>query len=138
MRSETVQKLAAFCEGKNIRCAIVENDEPLRNIIARVLRDLGMDVSDTGDGWQMVQWHHQQPFDLAILHWFNRGLNGERILEEIKALDDQMPKVIIMTGQEAVSMHSPVPVAGFLFKPFDLNDLSRVVLDAIGGSDACS
>jgi DNA-binding response OmpR family regulator len=113
----------------------MENDEALRNIIARVLRDLGMEVFDTGDGRQIVKWNHQQPFDLVILHWFNRGLNGERVLEEIKAINDQMPKIIIMTGQEAVSMHSPVPVAGFLFKPFDLSDLSRVVLDAIGGTD---
>jgi hypothetical protein len=41
-----------------------------------------------------------------------------------------------MPGQEAVSMHSPVPVAGFLFKPFDIEKLANVVMDALEAENA--
>jgi DNA-binding NtrC family response regulator len=136
MLSKAAEKLAIFCQGKTIRCAVVEYDTALRVLIARVLRDLGLEVLAAENGREVVVAHYNQPFDLVILHWFNRGLNGEQTLETMNALSDQMPKVIIMTGQEAVSMHSPVPVAGFLFKPFDLDKLATVVLDALGGLDA--
>ena len=136
MLSKAAEKLAIFCQGKTIRCAVVEYDTALRVLIARVLRDLGLEVLAAENGREVVVAHYNQPFDLVILHWFNRGLNGEQTLETMNALSDQMPKVIIMTGQEAVSMHSPVPVAGFLFKPFDLDKLATVVLDALGGTDA--
>ena len=138
MHSETVQELAAFCGGRKIRCAVVESDNQLRNIISRVFRDLGMTVFDAKDGRQMVVEHCRQPFDLLILRWRNDGLSSEMVLESMKVLSDQMPKLIVMTGQESVSISCSLPVAGFLFLPFDVDKLASVVLTVLGGQDARS
>ena len=136
MKARTIERLEQLCQERKIRCVVVEDETPLRTLIARVLRDFGMDVFDTEEGREAVVAHYQKPFDLMILHWFNKDFSGEQTLEAMKLLCSQMPKVIIMTGQEAVSMHSPVPVAGFLFKPFDAEKLAEIVTDALGVENA--
>jgi DNA-binding NtrC family response regulator len=127
-----VKKLTSVCRSRKIRCLVVETDPNLRVLIAKALRDMGMDVFDTENGREAVVVHCQKPFNLLVLHWFNKRMGGQQILETMKELTDQMPKVIIMTGQASVSMHSPVPVSGFLFKPFDIEKLASVILEAIG------
>jgi DNA-binding NtrC family response regulator len=136
MRAKSADELEQLCRERKIRCLVVEDDEALRTLISRVLRDFGMDVFDTEDGRAAVVAHHQIPFDLLILSWFNKNFNGERMLETMHNLCPRMPKVIIMPGLEAVSICSPVPVAGFLFKPFDIEKLASVVIDALGVQDA--
>jgi DNA-binding NtrC family response regulator len=136
MQAKIADELEQLCRQKRIRCVVVEDDSVLRTLIARVLRDFGMEVFDTENGRDAIVAHYQIPFDLLILSWFNNNFSGERILGTMCELCPQMPKVIIMPGQEAVSMHSPVPVAGFLFKPFDIEKLANVVMDALEAENA--
>lgn len=136
MRAMFAEKLEQLCREKKIRCIVVEDDSALRTLIARVLRDFGLEVFDTENGRDAIVAHYQIPFDLLILSWDNKNFSGERTLETMSELCPQMPKVIIMPGLEAVSMHSPVPIAGFLFKPFDIEKLASVVLDALGVENA--
>lgn len=136
MQSTFSNELRQICQERKIRCIVVENDSLLRTLIARVLRDFGMDVFDTEDGRAAVFAHYQVPFDLLVLSWFNKDFNSEQMLGSMRDLCPQMPKVIIMPEAAAVSICSPVPVAGFLFKPFDVEKLASVVIDALGVQDA--
>jgi two-component system response regulator AdeR len=121
-----------LCREKKIRCLIVEDDESLRQIMEKILRDVGLVVFGTDDGRQAVLLHSQEPFDLMILNWSSKIFNGNQIMEAIQDTGKNFPKIIAMTGTETISMHSPVPLAGFLFEPFNTDHFLKVVWDAIG------
>ena len=128
---ELAQKIVLLNQAQKQRCIIVENDMELRTPLEGVFRDLGFEVFGTDNGKHAVLMQYHEPFDLLILHWNNKELQGEKVMAAMVLLCDKLPKVIVMSGQEVISFHFPIPVSAFLFKPFGSDRVIKAVWTAL-------
>ena len=111
---------------------VVEDDGDLREEIAAFIRDLGVDVQQACDGVEGLEHLANSPPPAAILLDMRMPrLDGPGFLEAIRCephLAD-IP-VVTMTGDpEAVPGG---PVASRLQKPFDVEELARIMVSLCG------
>src|ERR1035438_680371 len=86
------------------------------------------DLSDTLE----VIKHHQ--FDIAFMDLMMPGRDGVEVLREVKAIIPQLP-VVMMSGYSLDEKRRQASVLGAvdcLKKPFEVDDIRRVVKEAIG------
>jgi len=77
--------------------------------------------------------HSLKP-DLVLLDVMLPGASGIHLLNQIKRIDPTIP-VVIMTGSGNTALERQAAesgAAGFIRKPFDLNNLERRVSEIIG------
>ncbi len=105
---------------------LIVDDEPLqRDLLKGFLENQGYPVDDVEDGPTALQKFREIPFQLVILDHRMPGMTGDRLLEEIKALDP-MVRSIMITAHGSVDTAVTVMKLGaddFLEKPVDLTDL---------------
>ena len=112
---------------------LVVDDEPLiREVIADILRDEGYSVLLDSGGRRMLQMLEVELPDLILLDVMMPDGNGRDALKRMRAEPRlrSIPVVLITTG---VGGHPEVGGAeSILEKPFDLDQLLRVVINTIG------
>jgi two-component system cell cycle response regulator CpdR len=107
---------------------LAEDDESLRQFLAKALTRAGHEVVHCGDGKEALTWVEDRgtDFDLLLADIVMPGLDGielaRRAAETIPAL-----KVLFITGFAAVALHArqsgPTADTKVLSKPFHLRDL---------------
>ena len=78
------------------RLLLVEDDEPLRLALCRVLRPR-FEVTDLGDGTEAAEQLMAERFDVVLADVQLRGMNGIDLLRLVRSYDLDVP-VILMTG----------------------------------------
>ena len=117
----------------NKRVLVVDDDEGLRNLIARRLRKAGFEVSLAVNGAAAVELALVDPGQLLVLDQKLVDMTGREV---IRQLTDQGCKVhfVMMTGQGderlAVEMMK-LGAADYLVKGLDLLDLLPATLDRV-------
>ena len=112
---------------------IVDNDEGLVHFLTRLLIKQGHEVAAAADGATALARLAAQPFDLVLLDYKMPGLNGLETLAEIKKAQLKTP-VIIMTAYGTTETAIEAMKLGaydYLLKPFDTEELKRIVADAM-------
>ncbi|MBT9587022.1 PAS domain S-box protein [bacterium] len=110
---------------------LVEDDESLRRLIARVFAGSGYTLLVAGDGERALQLARQspQPIDLLLTDVVMPGLPGREVAEGMRAIWPQA-KVLFMSGYTADSVVRQEILGGdvnFIQKPFSPGDLKRKV-----------
>lgn len=119
---------------------LAEDDDNIRNLSTRVLREYGYTVYTASDGVQALQLakkHQNNTIDLLILDMVMPHISGHALLEEIQTIQPNS-KILLISGytHEALAYQDYANldlVAGFLQKPFSPSQLIntiRKVLDA--------
>jgi len=88
-------------------------------------------VHDLPDTLQAIK-HHQ--FDIAFMDVMMPGRDGVEVLKEVKAIAPELP-VVMMTGYSLDEKRRQARLLGAvdcLKKPFEVDDIRRVVFEAIG------
>ena len=104
---------------------LAEDDESMREFLAKALRRAGHDVVPVGDGLDALSQLSDTPFDLLLADVVMPGLDG---IELARRAAKQQPgiKVMFITGFAAVALRareqSPRETR-VLSKPFHLRDL---------------
>src|SRR5438067_8692040 len=115
-------------------CVLIIDDElEIRESLQTLLEFEGYEVEAAADGAEGISKLGERPFDLILLDLALPGRSGIEILPEIRALDQQIPVIMITaygTVEDAVrAMQSGA--ANFLQKPWDneklLADVRSVV-----------
>lgn len=108
---------------------LAEDDQSMREFLARALRRAGHEVDAVGDGLEAFGSIQQQPYDLLLADVVMPGLDG---IELARRASKEQPgiKVMFITGFAAVALkardeHSRG--ARVLSKPFHLKDLVEEV-----------
>jgi PAS domain S-box-containing protein len=114
---------------------IIDDDEAVRSVLKLGLERLGFDVMAAGGGQQGLEALRDCPGEirLVFLDLTMPHMDGEEAFRGIR-LQSPECRVILMSGyneQEATSHFVGKGLAGFLQKPFDLDNLARVVLEAL-------
>ncbi|MGD9949213.1 MAG: sigma-54-dependent transcriptional regulator [Desulfobulbus sp.] len=105
---------------------LIVDDEPLqRDLLGGFLKKQGLEVIEAATGHEAIDHFLQQPIDLILLDHKMPDLQGDEVLERIKAINP-LARVIMITAYGAVDTAVKVMQLGaddFLEKPIDLEAL---------------
>jgi CheY-like chemotaxis protein len=116
------------------RVLLVE-DNPVNVVVAEaMLRNLGYEVHTVGDGQQAVHWLSHRSCDVVLMDCAMPVMDGFDATREIRRRELQLGAsrvpVVALTAHLAAEERERCRDAGmddFLSKPFDADDLQRVV-----------
>lgn len=116
-----------------MKTVLVVDDEPaIRDVVADILRDYGFDVVLAWSGRRMLELLEAIRPSLVILDVMMPdvdGLGALRAMRERPGLQD-IPVIMMSAALGAGDLNEEV--TWFLPKPFDLDRLLEVVVDAVG------
>ena len=119
------------------RVLIVDDTDIVRKALELALRKMGHEAESTSDALCALELARLHPPDLALLDYRMPGMDGVTLLGELmSALGDRCPKVLFVSASPPEEVKARLvegrgrPV-GYVKKPFHLDDLSRVVADAL-------
>ncbi|MGE4559479.1 MAG: sigma-54-dependent transcriptional regulator [Desulfobulbus sp.] len=105
---------------------LIVDDEPLqRDLLGGYLKKQGFEVVEAASGGEAIDCFLRQPIDLVLLDHRMPDLQGDQVLERIKAINP-LTRVIMITAYGAVDTAVKVMRLGaddFLEKPIDLEGL---------------
>jgi DNA-binding response OmpR family regulator len=117
---------------RSLSVLLVEDDDPLRGVLAELLASCGWNVFPTGFGPEAVRLARSNPIDFSIVDLHLPGMTGLEVLLSIRREGRLLP-AIMMSGQASAEETTAALNAGvfsFLRKPLDLDRL-RVSLDQL-------
>jgi two-component system NtrC family sensor kinase len=102
---------------------LVVDDEPdIGGMVRTALELKGAKVLSVQGGNEAVDACQENRFDVAFIDFSMPGLSGNDLGRKLLEIQPDL-KVIFMSGKE-VEMEEDIPVADFLKKPFDLDDIT--------------
>jgi DNA-binding NtrC family response regulator len=122
-------------QGGNETILLVDDEQPIRDLIQKSLAQLGYTVKTASDTQSALAIYRQEldHIDLVILDLIMPGLSGKHCLEEILKMNPKA-KVLISSGYCDVP-HIKEMLAGgakrFLSKPYQLHELFQVIRNVI-------
>lgn len=115
------------------RCLVVDDDTIVMRLVANMLIELGYHVDIAENGSKALSKITMSRYDVVLSDLEMPMINGFLLASRIKSCSDGT-KTVIMTGRchaEVISLMTPAIVDAWLFKPFNLDELCRV-LDDLG------
>lgn len=122
-------------QGGSESILIVDDEDPVRNVILLSLEHLGYRVTAADSGEKAVALYSQAPdsFDLVILDMLMPQMSGDQVFFRLQSLKSDV-KVILMSGFSSEQAVQTVLDSGgldFIQKPFTIEELSRKVRDSL-------
>ena len=121
------------------RIMVIDDEEPIRRLIRRVLESNGYSVFEANDGGAGLKLLAQEAADLVITDIFMPGDDGIVTLRRIRK-EFPSTKVIVISGGDstgALDMRDQAQSLGAvrtLGKPFTATELLRLVEGVLGGA----
>ena len=108
-----------------VRVLVAEDDEGLRSVLERGLRENGYAVDTAGDGEQALRYLDTYEYEVAILDWRMPKLSGLEVIRRLRLRGAALP-VLMLTARDAASDRVTGLDEGaddYLVKPFDFSEL---------------
>ncbi len=108
---------------------IVDDEEGMRKLLARVLIKHGYDAVIAGSGEEALALVETDTFDLIITDIKMPGMDGLELLNEIKSFDPDLP-IIVITAYGTVESAVQALRAGaydYITKPFETDEIHLTV-----------
>jgi two-component system, cell cycle sensor histidine kinase and response regulator CckA len=130
----TSRKPATFAHGNGETILVAEDERPVRNIVARILRRAGYVVLEARDGQEAVDTFiaNQRSVSLLLLDAVMPRKSGSDALAEVRVLAPTIP-VVMSSGYSDVLANNRelAPQTAFLGKPYEPDDLLRTVREQL-------
>jgi CheY-like chemotaxis protein len=118
----------------NLRALVCDDEAPLRDLMARRLEKMGLDVERAESGTDAATRINEQHYDLLVTDIYMPDVTGLQLLQQMKALDPHAQVVVVTasaTLDNAVGALNHGAFA-YLTKPFDhLTVFDNVVARAV-------
>jgi two-component system OmpR family response regulator len=104
---------------------VAEDDEGLRSVLERGLKENGYAVDATCDGEQALRYLDTYEYEVAILDWRMPKLTGLEVIQRIRRRGSALP-VLMLTARDAATDRVTGLDQGaddYLVKPFDFAEL---------------
>jgi DNA-binding response OmpR family regulator len=108
-----------------VRLLVAEDDDPLRSVLERGLREDGYAVDAVPDGDQAVAFLREYEYEVAILDWRMPRRTGIEVVRDMRRRGDRTP-VLMLTARDATEDRVTGLNLGaddYLVKPFDFSEL---------------
>ena len=129
----TVDKQAkrdhSFAAARAIRVLVVDEEEPLTNVVSLALRFEGWDVSTSPSGANAVARASSEPFDAILLDLGLPDMNGVQVVEQLRAKGNTTP-IVVVSGRSDLEDRLAAFGAGadeYITKPFGLDEVARTL-----------
>ena len=106
------------------RALVVDDDAAIRILVTRILTRRGFTVDAVHDGAEAIEQLLQHDYAVIALDLMMPRIDGYGVL---KYINDHRPatlsRVVVMTAYGSTARATVPPVAGFVEKPFDIEQL---------------
>jgi FixJ family two-component response regulator len=112
--------------------AIVDDEEPVRKALKRLLRASGLEAESYASGKDFLDANAQRRPDCVVLDLHMPGMSGLEVLRELRAQHSALPAVMITAYDEPATREQCLAAgaAAYLRKPLD----ERLLLNAISAT----
>ncbi len=122
---------------------IVDDTDIVRKALEVAVRRMGHAAVSTSDAVEALALAQRHPPDLALLDYRMPGMSGRELFHELHAsLGERCPRVLWVSATPADEVARETaadgPAAGFIRKPFHLDDLIRSVDAALAGAEVAA
>jgi len=110
------------------RVLVVDDDPPVREITATMLRTMGADVVESGSGGSALEMLDAgaSDFDLLVVDFAMPGMNGAELAATVAKKWPDLP-ILFVTGYADLSAISSVSEDRIVQKPFRGGELQRKI-----------
>lgn len=110
---------------KNIKILVVEDDNDINTMLARLLERSGYDVVQAYSGTEALLHIKNDEFDLVLLDLMLPGMSGEELLQNIRKTK-QMPVIVISAKIDKQVKIDLLRMGAddYITKPFDIEEVS--------------
>jgi len=108
-----------------VRVLVAEDDEGLRYVFERGLRENGYAVDAAPDGARALQYLDSYEYEVAILDWRMPKVSGLEVIRRLRRRGSSLP-ILMLTARDATSDRVTGLDEGaddYLVKPFDFSEL---------------
>ena len=110
---------------------VVDDELPIALLVAEALRDEGFATSIARDGIEALEAMQADLPDVMVLDLRMPRLDGEHLMAEMRARNIKVPTIVISAHRDAREVAHAAGAAGYLTKPFDLEQLLNLVQAAV-------
>lgn len=114
---------------KDIKIALVEDDENLRFLVAERLEAEGYTVLEAADGLSAEKMILEEQPDIVLLDWMLPGKQGADVCQEIRSQGYDKLVIMITAKEQDVDKIEAynVGVSDYLTKPFNMDVLTALI-----------
>ncbi len=128
-------KTAAVSPVRKLNILLVDDEEIVRDMVAKMLRVFGHKVFICKDGQEALEYYRQswQKIDLVVLDMMMPRMNGRDSYIGMRALNPKI-NAILMSGYSIdgeVQSLLDAGMKGFIQKPFNTRELNKVIQGAV-------
>lgn len=108
-----------------MRVLLAEDDEGLRSVLERGLRENGYAVDAASDGEQALRYLDTYEYELAILDWRMPKVSGLEVIQRLRRRGSALP-ILMLTARDASNDRVTGLDEGaddYLVKPFNFSEL---------------
>ena len=112
---------------------MVDDEEPVRRALERLLRSAGIETETFASGGAMLEDLARREPDCVVLDLHMPGMSGFEVQERLASREHRIP-VVVLTGQDTPESFDRATTCGasaYLRKPVDGGELLAAVSDAI-------
>ena len=122
------------------RALIVEDDEAVRNTLAKVLTSSGIQSVPTATGQDACDRIRTEPFDIILLDLNLDGMDGFEVIHILREIGNQTPVMVVSGRTEDVDMLYSLEIGAddYITKPFNPVTLAAKVKALIRRSQAAN
>lgn len=116
---------------------IVEDEEPIRKLVAGLLEDEGYEVATTASGETAVEWARSHRPTLVLLDMMLPEMDGAEVGQRLFELYGATVPIIVVSAmniRDVETFRMEVGAFGVVLKPFDLAQLVDLVHQGIAES----
>lgn len=114
-----------------VKVLVVEDDPSLREIIEELLIGRGLDVTTATRGEEAVEIVRTKVFDLIVSDIRMDGISGLDAIEQAREIQPGLGSIVVSgyASEEETLRAVKLNVAGYLKKPFELQQLMQLIND---------
>jgi DNA-binding response OmpR family regulator len=114
---------------------VVDDERPLRNLLAQVFADSGHRALLAVNGRQALDLLRSQRPDLVLADVMMPEINGIELCKRIKESSATAGIPVILMSAAGAASGRQAPADAFLHKPFDLDDVDALVQRLLPSGD---
>ena len=111
---------------------VVEDEEPVQQLVADLLAEEGYQVLVAGDGAQALALVQSGPPDLVITDLMMPVMSGAELCQRLRADAETRELPILVISAAGNGLARSCAADAFLPKPFDLDALLALVVSHVG------
>ena len=111
---------------ENINILVAEDDPDINRLIGKILRNAGYEVISAFSGTEAATCLEMKAFDLLLLDLMMPGMDGERLLTELREKKGMNTPVLILSAKAALADKVRLLTEGaddYMTKPFEPEEL---------------